>query len=122
MHDDLSARRRGIKRIEQEVRHDLRNFTSESQNGSIRLKALVNDYSLPLSLGAVKVRYFAEHRIQFEFCRLVAIAVELERMCSDATQILATDLLAWRCKRAPRGCFGEGPADIPDWSLLLKDC
>ena len=40
MQDDLSARRRGIKRIEQQVRHDLHNFTSESQNGSIRLNAL----------------------------------------------------------------------------------
>ena len=41
---------RGIKRIEQQVRHDLHNFTSEGQNCSFRLKALVNNDSFPLSL------------------------------------------------------------------------
>jgi hypothetical protein len=40
---------------------------------------------LLLSLWAIKVRYFAEHCFQFEFCRLVAIAVKLERMSSNAT-------------------------------------
>ena len=80
--------RRGIKRIEQQVRHGLYNFTSEGQNRSIRLKALMNNNSLPLSLRAIKVRYFAEHLIQFEFCRLVAVPMKLERMCSNATQTL----------------------------------
>lgn len=55
MNDDLSARGRGIKSIEQEIRHDLHNFTSEGQNGSIRLKALMDHNSLPLSLGVVKI-------------------------------------------------------------------
>ncbi len=66
MNDHPAARRCGVKRIEQHVCHDLHNFTSEGQNGSIRLKALMNNNSLLLSLGAIKVRYFAEHRIQFE--------------------------------------------------------
>jgi hypothetical protein len=86
--DDLSASVHGIKRIEQQVRDHLYNFTPEGQNGSIRLKALMNNDSLPLSLGAVKIRYFAEHGFQFEFCRLVAIPVKLERMCGNVTQTL----------------------------------
>ena len=61
MNRDLSARGRGIKRIEQQVRNDLNNFTSEAQNGPIRLKALMNNNPLLISLGAVKVRYFAKH-------------------------------------------------------------
>ena len=69
MNHDLSARGRGIKRIEQQVRNDLNNFTSEAHDSSIRLKALMNNNSLPLSLGAIKVRYFAKHCTQFEFCR-----------------------------------------------------
>ena len=113
---------RGIKRIEQQVRHDLHNFTSEGHNCSIRLKALVNNDPLPLSLGAIKVRYFAKHCIQFEFCRLVAIAVKLERMCSDATQAL--QLIFERGDVSPRlgACLERGQQDTPDWSLLLKDC
>ena len=39
MNDHPAARGRGVKRIEQHVCHDLHNFTSEGQNGSIRLKA-----------------------------------------------------------------------------------
>ena len=88
MQDDLPARSRGIKRIEQQIRNDLHDFTSEAQNGSIRLKALMNNDPLPLSLRAVKIRNFAEHRIQFEFCRLVAISVKLKCMCSNAAQAL----------------------------------
>lgn len=88
MNDDMSVSGRGINRIEQHVRDDLYKFTSEGQYGSIRLKALMYDNSLPLSLGTVKVRYLAEHRIQFEFFRLVAVTVELERMCGNATQSL----------------------------------
>ena len=88
MQDDLPARSRGIKRIEQQIRNDLHDFTSEAQNGSIRLKALMNNDPLPLSLRAVKIRNFAEHRIQFEFCRLVAVPVKLERMRSNPPQTL----------------------------------
>ena len=45
MDNHLSARGRGIKRIEQKVGNDLYNFTSESQNAPIGLKALINDDS-----------------------------------------------------------------------------
>jgi hypothetical protein len=88
MQDDLPVSGRGIKRIEQQVRNDLYNFTSEGQNGSICLKALMNNNPLPLSLGAVKVRNFAENRIQIEFSRLVAVPVKLERMRSNPPQTL----------------------------------
>jgi hypothetical protein len=88
MQDDLPSSGGGIKRIKQQVRNDLNYFTSEGQNGSIRLKALVNNDPLPLTLGAVKIRYFAEHRIQFEFCRLVAVPVKFERMRSNSPQTL----------------------------------
>ena len=70
MQDDLPVSGRGIKRIEQQIRNDLYNFTSEGQNGSIRLKALMNNNSLLLSLRAVKIRYFGEHSIQFEFLNI----------------------------------------------------
>ena len=88
MQDDLSARESGVKRIEQEVRNDLYNFTSERHNDTICFNAVMNNNSLLLGLGAVKVRYFAEHCTQFELCRLVAIPVKLERMCGNAAQTL----------------------------------
>jgi hypothetical protein len=88
MQDDLPARSRGIKRIEQQIRNDLHNFTSEGQNSPIRLKALMNNDPLPLSLRAVEIRNFAEHTIQFEFRRLVAVPVKLKSMRSNATQTL----------------------------------
>ena len=47
MKDDLSASGRGIKRIEQQVRHDLHNFTSEGHNCTFRLNAL--DEKRPLA-------------------------------------------------------------------------
>ncbi len=55
MEDDLSASGRGIKRIEQQVRHDLHNFTSEGHNCTFRLNALVKNDPFPLSLQAIKV-------------------------------------------------------------------
>ena len=88
MNDDLSAIGRGIKRIEQQVRHGLYNFTSEGQNRSIRLKALMNNNSLSFSLRAVKFRYFAEYRTHFEYCRFVAVTMKLEGLSSNATQTL----------------------------------
>lgn len=87
MQDDLAASR-GIKRIEQQVRNHLYNFTSEGHNCSIRLNALTNDDPFPFSLGSIKVRYFAEHRFQFEFRSRVAIAMKLERMRSNSTEAL----------------------------------
>jgi hypothetical protein len=56
MSNDLSASGRGIKRIEQQVRDDLDNFTSEGQDGPVRLNALMNNNPLPLCLGAIKRR------------------------------------------------------------------
>ena len=84
MNHDLSARGRGIKRIEQQVRNDLNNFTSEAHDSSICLKALMNDNPLLISLGAVKVRYFTKNCTQFEFCQLVGVAMKFEHMGSDA--------------------------------------
>jgi len=56
MSNDLSASGRGIKRIEQQVRNYLNNFTSEGHNAPVRLNALMNNNPLPLCLGAIKRR------------------------------------------------------------------
>ena len=84
MDNDLSTRGGGIKRIEQKVRNDLNNFTPESQNPPIRLKALINDNSLPLGLGTIEIRYFAKHGTHVEFCELVAVAMKLEHVSGNA--------------------------------------
>ena len=88
MQDDLSASGRSIERVEQQVRDDLYNFALERHNCSIRLNALAKFDPLFLRLGTIKVRYFAEYRFLFEFRGLIAIAVKLKRMRSDATQTL----------------------------------
>ena len=85
MKNDPSASGRGIKRIEQQIRDYLNSFTSEAQDAPDRLKALIDNYSLLVGLGAIKVRDLAEHRTQFEFCRFVAVAVKLEHLGCNAT-------------------------------------
>ena len=84
MNHDLSARGRRIKRIEQQVRNDLNNFTSEAKDRALRLKTLMNIYPLLIRLGSVKVRYFPKDRIQFEFRELVGVAMKFEHVGSDA--------------------------------------
>lgn len=84
MNHDLSAHGRGIKGIEQQVRNDLNNFTSEAHDSTLRLKALMNGNPSLISLGAVKVQYFTKNCIQCEFSHLVGVAMKFEHMGSDA--------------------------------------
>lgn len=85
MKNDLPTARCGLKRIEQQVGNDLNDFTAIAQDEPLCLKALINDDSLPLSLGTIKVGYLAEQFLQLEFGRLVVVAVKLEHLGSDAS-------------------------------------
>ena len=86
MKNDLPTARCGLKRIEQQVGNDLNDFTAIAHDYALCLKALINDDSLPLSLGTIKVGYLAEQFPQLEFGRLVVVAVKLEHLGSDAAE------------------------------------
>src|ERR1019366_3209599 len=86
MKNNLPIARCGLKRIEQQVGNDLNDFTSIAHDDALCFKALINNDSLPLSLGTIKVGYLAEQFPQLEFGRLVVVAVKLKHLGSDATE------------------------------------
>ena len=94
MNTDLPTDRYGLERIEQQVGNDLNDFTSKAHRYPLCLDALINNCSLPLSLGTIKVQYLAEHCTQLEFGRPVAVAMKLEHLRRNATE---TSYLVFQC-------------------------